>query len=102
MTRDEALAKLRALRPQLEALGFRHVWLFGSVARDEAGPDSDVDLLVEVDEGRIQNPWHRITFAHEANGAVTGLIGRKVDLTDRDVVHRRFVERIGGEIVPIY
>lgn len=55
MTRDEALAKLRALRPQLEALGFRHVWLFGSVARDEAGPRSDVDNSVIGAGGRARS-----------------------------------------------
>jgi len=29
-----------------------NVWIFGSVARGEAGPDSDVDLLVEMEPGR--------------------------------------------------
>ena len=102
MTRDEALAKLRALRPQLEALGFRHVWLFGSVARDEAGPESDVDLLVEVDEGRIENPWHRATFAHEAQADVAALLGEQADVIDRDVIHDRFVRRVAGELVDVF
>ena len=48
MTRDELLAKLRELKPWLEEQGIVNVRLFGSYARDEAGPDSDVDLLVEV------------------------------------------------------
>lgn len=47
MTRDELLEKLRALKPWLEEQGIVNVRLFGSYARDEAGPDSDVDLLVE-------------------------------------------------------
>lgn len=51
MTRDELLAKLRELKPWLEEQGLVNVRLFGSYARDEAGPDSDVDLL--VDETRI-------------------------------------------------
>ncbi len=48
MTRDELLIKLRELKPWLEEQGIVNVRLFGSYARDEAGPDSDVDLLVDL------------------------------------------------------
>jgi predicted nucleotidyltransferase len=47
MTLDEALAKLRAAKPLLDRYGVRRVGVFGSTARGEAGPDSDVDVLVE-------------------------------------------------------
>lgn len=47
MTRDQLLIKLRELKPWLEEQGIVNVRLFGSYARDEAGPDSDVDLLVD-------------------------------------------------------
>lgn len=40
---------MRALKPWLEAQDIRRLRLFGSRARDEARPDSDVDLLVEFD-----------------------------------------------------
>lgn len=52
MTRDEALEILTAHREELSAFGLRRLALFGSVARDEAGPDSDVDVLVEF-EGKV-------------------------------------------------
>ncbi|MCV0415877.1 MAG: nucleotidyltransferase [Brevundimonas sp.] len=48
MTRADLLEKLRALKPWLEEQGIVNVRLFGSYARDEAGPDSDVDLLVDL------------------------------------------------------
>lgn len=48
MTRAELLEKLRELKPWLEEQGIVNVRLFGSYARDQAGPDSDVDLLVEM------------------------------------------------------
>lgn len=54
MTRDEVLAKLRALKPWLEAQGVTRVRLFGSHARDEARPDSDVDLLIDVAPDRLR------------------------------------------------
>lgn len=51
MRRDDALAKLRNLEPYLRARGLAHVYLFGSVARDEAGPGSDVDVAFDIAPG---------------------------------------------------
>ena len=48
MTRDELLTKLRELKPWLAEQGIVNVRLFGSYARDDARPDSDVDLIVEL------------------------------------------------------
>jgi uncharacterized protein len=47
MKRAEVLAILSRHRERLQALGVASLELFGSVARDEARPNSDVDLLVE-------------------------------------------------------
>ncbi|MBW4618143.1 MAG: nucleotidyltransferase family protein [Cyanosarcina radialis HA8281-LM2] len=47
MKRAEVLGILEIHREPLQALGVKSLDLFGSVARDEAHPDSDVDLLVE-------------------------------------------------------
>jgi len=50
MRRDEALRILRELKPTLaEKYGVTRIGVFGSVARDEAGADSDVDVLVEME-----------------------------------------------------
>lgn len=49
MRRDEVLAIVTAHRDQLKAMGVKTLDLFGSVARDEATPKSDVDFLVEVE-----------------------------------------------------
>lgn len=48
MRRDEVLAIVQAHREELAQLGVKSLDLFGSVARDEARPDSDVDFLVEL------------------------------------------------------
>ena len=48
MTRDEVLGRLRDCRDQLSALDVKSLVLFGSVARGEENPESDVDLLVDV------------------------------------------------------
>jgi predicted nucleotidyltransferase len=47
MRRNEAIGFLSSHRQELaERFGVSSLALFGSVARDEAGPDSDVDILV--------------------------------------------------------
>jgi predicted nucleotidyltransferase len=49
MNRQEAIDILVAHRDALRALGVRHAALFGSVARGEGRPDSDVDILIELE-----------------------------------------------------
>jgi len=47
MKREQVLETVRSHRKTLEQLGVKSLELFGSVARDEAGADSDADFLVE-------------------------------------------------------
>ncbi|HET6494918.1 MAG TPA: nucleotidyltransferase family protein [Thermoleophilia bacterium] len=49
MTRREALRRLTRSRDKLREHAVRHISLFGSTSRDQATPQSDVDLLVEFD-----------------------------------------------------
>jgi uncharacterized protein len=48
LRRDTVLAIVKAHQQQLQQLGVQSLELFGSVARDEAHPESDVDFLVEL------------------------------------------------------
>jgi uncharacterized protein len=50
MRREEVLNILKGHREELQQLGVCSLTLFGSVARNEAGPLSDVDLLVEIEQ----------------------------------------------------
>jgi uncharacterized protein len=45
----EALTRLRPQEAELRQLGVRALSIFGSTARDDAGPASDVDVLVEFE-----------------------------------------------------
>jgi len=49
MKRDEVIARLKEAEPALRARGIRHAAVFGSVARGEERPDSDIDILVDLD-----------------------------------------------------
>jgi len=53
MKRDEVLAIVAKHQGELQAMGVKSLALFGSVARDEAKADSDVDFLVEFDDRPI-------------------------------------------------
>jgi predicted nucleotidyltransferase len=49
MPRDQVLRVLREHISTIRNFGIKSVAIFGSVARDQAGPDSDLDVLVEFD-----------------------------------------------------
>lgn len=83
MTRDELLTKLRELKPWLEEQGIVNVRLFGSYARDEAGPDSDVDLLVEVTRP-LSGSWGRL----DVEGSLSDRLGVEVEIvSDRNLTN---------------
>ncbi len=74
---ESVLGSLRALLPGLRRdFPLHNLALFGSTARGEAGPESDVDLLVDVD-GSIGLEF--VTLADRLESA----LGRKVDLVSR-------------------
>ena len=94
MKRDEAVAILKEHLDRLRRdYGVRHLSLFGSVARDEAGPDSDVDVLVEFDRPtglfglfQLQDRLAEILGCPVDLGTVDGLKPRM-----RDQVHQELV-----------
>jgi len=47
--RDQVVAKLQDHKAELHRRGVRHAALFGSVARGESTPTSDIDILIELD-----------------------------------------------------
>jgi predicted nucleotidyltransferase len=49
MNREQVIATLRAHEPDLRDRGVLHAALFGSIARDEAKPDSDIDIMIELE-----------------------------------------------------
>ena len=56
MTKDDVLAALRT-ETELRAKGVARAALFGSVARGEQGPDSDIDIMVELDPAARLGLW---------------------------------------------
>lgn len=80
MTSEDILARLREHQASLRGRGVRHAALFSSRARGEARPDSDIDILIELD------PEARITVFDYAGlkAYIVGLFDRPVDVVSRD------------------
>ena len=82
-------------RAALAALCRRHqirrLSLFGSVLRGDAGPDSDVDLLVEFSRGARPSFLDLAEIERELSGL---LAGRRVDLRTADDLSRYFREEV--------
>ncbi|MBI1323869.1 nucleotidyltransferase [bacterium] len=91
-TRDAALAVLRELLPELKArYGVERIGVFGSVARNEAGPESDVDVVVHL---------KRQTLDHllELKEILDGRFDCDVDLVFfRDSIRPMFKNRLSRE-----
>ena len=82
MGRDEAIERLTRKATEIRQLGATALFLFGSTARDEAGPDSDVDIFIDYDRAKFGfSEFFRIREALEA------AVDRRVDLATRDSLH---------------
>ncbi len=77
------------------AHGAHNVRVFGSVARGDAKPTSDVDFLVELEEGRSLLDHVALIQALE------DLLGRKVDVVTDGAVHWYIRDRVLAEAVPL-
>jgi len=92
MTRTEIFASLTPHRDEIRGFGVRGLRLFGSAVRDEAGADSDLDFLVDLDPVTFDNYMDLKFFLED-------LFSRKVDLVLADTIKPRLRERIQEEAV---
>jgi hypothetical protein len=75
--------------------GARNVRVFGSVARGDAGNDSDIDLLVRFDSGRSLMDHAALILELQE------LLGRQVDIASDRGLKERVRERILAEAIPL-
>jgi predicted nucleotidyltransferase len=90
--RQEVLARLSQCRKDFSRLGVRRLGIFGSVARDNAVPGSDVDILVEFEIPSYHN-YVRLKRYLERK------LGHKVDVLTPPAVEGRIRESVLRELV---
>lgn len=92
MTPDEFFRRIEAHREVLTDAGARRLGIYGSVARGEAGPDSDIDILVE-----FENTPDLFVFA-ALRERLAEILGRRVDLATPQGLKPRLRARILSEV----
>jgi uncharacterized protein len=92
MRRDDVIRELSEHKADLTRLGVKGLWLFGSVARDEARADSDLDILVEFDGPARFLPYMDLKFFLEE------LLHRPVDLATRPMLRPELLQTVEGDL----
>jgi predicted nucleotidyltransferase len=80
MNREDAIQVLLRHEHNLRARGVQHAALFGSTARDEAGPSSDVDVLIELSPDAKLDVFDYV----ELKQYIATLFPTRVDVVNRD------------------
>ena len=75
--------------------GARNVRIFGSMARGDAGPDSDLDILVDMEPGRSMFDLGGLLYDLQA------FLGVEVDVVTEKGLRPRIRERVLREAVPL-
>jgi predicted nucleotidyltransferase len=91
MQREQALETIRNHRAELLDFGVSSLAVFGSVARDTAGPASDVDILVE-----FKAPVGLFTFVR-LQQHLEALLGSRVDLVTPEAIRPMMRDSILAE-----
>lgn len=94
----QVVSRLRAMAPELRARGVRRLWVFGSVARGEAGPGSDVDLCAEFDPG-IRVGLVRIG---SIKARLEAVLDWKVDFGDRAVLAPEAAAAVARDAIEVF
>lgn len=84
MKRATVIEALTAHKDELRSNGVAALYLFGSTARDEAGPESDVDLFFDYDD-----PKFSVVELVRVKNAIEEMLGAHADVMTRDSIHPR-------------
>lgn len=97
MKREEAIRRLKAHEAELKRLGVEHLYLFGSVAWDEASDDSDIDLFFDHARGEL-GLYERMDVSDRASR----ILGCKADVMTRSSLHPLLKRRIEESAVLVF
>ena len=98
ITVEEILARLREIAPAIKAQGVTRLVLFGSRARGDARPDSDLDILVDTTSRGESPPFDLFKVLHLIEDA-TGL---RAQISMRNLLKPRIAERIADDLIEVF
>lgn len=93
----KAIRRLKSLQPELTSSGIAALYLFGSHARDQARPDSDIDLAFDVREGTGFN----LIDQGRIKSQIEKLLDRQVDFVSREGMRPKMRARVEAEMIRI-
>lgn len=96
--RTEVLETLQRNAETLRALGATALFMFGSAARDEMGPDSDIDLFIDYDRETDFDLFAQVRLQQH----LQTMLHRDVDLTTRGGLHPRLKSEIERTSIQVY
>ena len=93
MQKEKILSLLRKNQKTIRQFGVKRIGIFGSVARNEAGEESDIDMVVEFEKGRatFRNVARLIDFLED-------LFGKEIDLLTPDGIESIRIKHIKEQI----
>jgi len=95
MDREQVIAVLRGREKELRAAGVVRISLFGSTARGEQRPDSDVDLLAAFDSSRRLSLLDVVGIERQ----ISDVLGRPVELVEEGTLKPRVRRTVDAEAV---
>jgi uncharacterized protein len=95
MDRSTVIAKLRQKESELKAAGIISLSLFGSVARGDASPESDIDLMAEFDPARQFSLLDMVGLENR----LADILDARVDLTPAKSLKEHIRDRVTREAI---
>lgn len=96
---DDVLEALRGMQEELQPFGVNHVSVFGSVARGEAGVNSDVDLALDVDPAAIPGGFEFIGYVEDLKRKFRKKLGTDVDVVLLPAKRPKLQETLAREAI---
>lgn len=93
-----AIDILRAHEGELQRRGVRHAALFGSVARDDTHPGSDVDIVIDLDEDMGLDVYGYVGLCR----FIDDLFPVAVDVANRRTLKERVRARVERDAIPAF
>lgn len=97
MTRDETIGLLRRHADDIRGFAVTGLYLFGSTARGEAEPASDIDLFIDYDAEEFD-----FVKLFGVERYIADLLGRPVDLLTRPGLHPYLRDGIEAEAIRVF